>query len=136
MNINKHLSFVYRLRQKYILEKLEPFEIGNTDYPLLLFLEKNSGYGQNEISREINMNKSLVTRSVLLLEKKEYIYKKISPENRKKNLLFLSEKGKEILPKIRQIIEGWEEQVLKDFTEEDIKKIDFLLEKMYLNSLK
>lgn len=136
MNINKHLSFVYRLRQKYILEKLEPFEIGNTDYPLLLFLEKNGGYGQNEISREINMNKSLVTRSVLLLEKKEYIYKKISPENRKKNLLFLSEKGKEILPKIREIIESWEEQVLKNFTEEDIEKIDFLLEKMYLNSLK
>lgn len=135
MLISKYLSYISRIRQKDILDRLEKYEIGNTDYPIILFLSRNSGYGQNEVARELKISKSLITKSVVNLERKGYIIKSISEKNKSKNLLKLTLKGEELVPNIKKIIKDYENKMLKDLSKEDVEKLNELLEKIYLNSI-
>lgn len=135
MLISKYLSYISRIRQKDILDRLEKYEIGNTDYPIILFLSRNSGYGQNEVARELKISKSLITKSVVNLERKGYIIKSTSEKNKSKNLLKLTLKGEELVPNIKKIIKDYENKMLKDLSKEDVEKLNELLEKIYLNSI-
>lgn len=135
MLISKYLSYISRVRQKDILDRLEKYEIGNTDYPIILFLSRNSGYGQNEVARELKISKSLITKSVVNLERKGYIIKSTSEKNKSKNLLKLTLEGEELVPNIKKIIKDYENKMLKDLSKEDVEKLNELLEKIYLNSI-
>ncbi|WP_297406814.1 MarR family winged helix-turn-helix transcriptional regulator [uncultured Cetobacterium sp.] len=135
MLISKYLSYISRVRQKDILDRLEKYKIGNTDYPIILFLSRNSGYGQNEVARELKISKSLITKSVVNLERKGYIIKSTSEKNKSKNLLKLTLEGEELVPNIKKIIKDYENKILKDLSKEDVEKLNELLEKIYLNSI-
>ena len=135
MLISKYLSYISRVRQKDILDRLEKYKIGNTDYPIILFLSRNSGYGQNEVARELKISKSLITKSVVNLERKGYIIKSTSEKNKSKNLLKLTLEGEELVPNIKKIIKDYENKMLKDLSKEDVEKLNELLEKIYLNSI-
>ncbi len=108
--LNKYLAFSQRSQQKFILNKLSKYELGNTLYPILLTLdsaekENNKKLGQNEIARRLNINKSLITKSVKTLTSNGYVEIYNDPTNKSKKLLQLTKKGKELIPEIRNILE-------------------------------
>nr|WP_307775794.1 winged helix DNA-binding protein [uncultured Cetobacterium sp.] len=136
--LNKYLAFSQRSQQKFILNKLSKYELGNTLYPILLTLdsaekENNKKLGQNEIARRLNINKSLITKSVKTLTSNGYVEIYNDPTNKSKKLLQLTKKGKELIPEIRNILDEWRDIFLENFTEEEKNILEKLMEKAYLN---
>ncbi len=136
--LNKYLAFSQRSQQKFILNKLSKYELGNTLYPILLTLdsaekENNKKLGQNEIARRLNINKSLITKSVKTLTSNGYVEIYNDPTNKSKKLLQLTKKGKELIPEIRNILDEWRGIFLENFTEEEKNILEKLMEKAYLN---
>jgi DNA-binding MarR family transcriptional regulator len=76
------------------------------------------------------MNKSLVSRHIQTLSTKGFINVNQEKESNNKNILSLSDKGKELMPKIITAKNNWEREVLKDFTSKEKECFFNMLDKL------
>lgn len=118
---------IYRCTQVYLDKRLERLNLTTGTYPYLLVLSKNEGISQNEISRELNVDKAMSARSVKKLIDFGYIKKKENEDDIRAYKLYLTNKGKEIIPEIINIIAEWTNQIIQGNEEEQIESsIEFL----------
>lgn len=136
INIQTLGYFMFRTFSNMI--KLLNYELSESgldiQYPqfaIMMVLSKNEGLSQAEMTEIIERDKSAVSRNISYLEEKGYV-KRIS-EGRKKKLLFLTDKGKEIIPSLYRIASKNKETVLKGFSAKEKKYIQESLNKMFLN---
>lgn len=129
----RNLSFIYRSYHKYMNKALKDINISAGEFPILLALSKYEGIGQNELSRLVRMNKSLVSRNIQVLLNKGFINISQKCENNK-NILSLSDNGKKLIPRIVEEKTIWEDIVLKDFTPKERVCFLNMLDKLLDNS--
>lgn len=135
MIVGGYLSMIYRQRQNFMRDKLQNLDIGVTDYPLLMILNHNEGLGCNEISKGYFINKSLVSKSVSKLITLGYLEQRRDPCHKQRVNLYLSSKGKKIVPEIRSYSREWEETTMTDLVPEEKELLKKMLRKMYEKSL-
>lgn len=80
------------------------------------------------LGRYIGMEKSSLTRMVDDLEKKGLVYRKTDPNDRRKVLVSLTEKGKDCYEHLNRITEEMTIEVLKAVDKKDIEKYEKSLE--------
>jgi len=118
---------IYRCTQVYVDKRLEKFNLTTGSYPYLLVLNKKDGISQNDISRELNVDKSMSTRTVKKLIDLGYIKKQENKEDVRAYKIYLTDKGKDIIPEILEIIDLWIHILVEGSEEEEIKNsIEFL----------
>lgn len=135
MELGKMLAISYREYQNYMRDELKEFSLGNTDYPLLLVLDKFPGMSQNEVGRKTRLSKSVISKSVCKLLEMEYIQMTPDENHRQKNRLYLTKKGMEVLPYIDEKKDIWRGRVLQGNTEEDLEIFFRVLNNMFEKSL-
>lgn len=94
-----------KLTKRYIsilTEKLQHVPIERNFYPLLIIGQKSGEISQNELVALLDSDKVSVFRMVDYLEKENMIYKNTSNDDKRCQLLFISEKGKEYLNDIEK----------------------------------
>lgn len=69
----------------------------------MIFLSHKQGITQDDIARKFQIDKGAVARSVKKLEDREFIRRIPDPENRRKYLIFLTEKGEQTIPELNAI---------------------------------
>ncbi len=129
-SMGRNLSFIYRSYHKYMNKVLKDINVSAGEFPILFALSKRDGLGQNELSRVVIMNKSLVSRHIQTLSTKGFINVNQEKESNNKNILSLSDKGKELMPKIITAKNNWEREVLKDFTSKEKECFFNMLDKL------
>ena len=82
---------------------------------------RRPGISQDAISRRLFINKSNVTRSLAYLEGHGFVTRERDSEDRRQTLVYPTEKALEILPKVREIIRGWNSYITEGFTEEEME---------------
>ena len=118
-SMGRNLSFIYRSYHKYMNYALKDINVCAGEFPILIALSKREGLGQNELSRVVRMNKSLVSRHMQTLSTKGFINIEQKKECNNKNILSLSNEGKKLMPEIITAKNNWEAEVLKDFTSKE-----------------
>lgn len=118
-SMGRNLSFIYRSYHKYMNNALKDINVCAGEFPILIALSKREGLGQNELSRVVRMNKSLVSRHMQTLSTKGFINIEQKKECNNKNILSLSNEGKKLMPEIITAKNNWEAEVLKDFTSKE-----------------
>ena len=83
--------------------KEKGFDLTKEQWVLLKILSHHNGESQNKIAIFTERDKTSMTRLANTMEKKEYIVRKTSKEDRRINLLFLTSKGENILLETEQI---------------------------------
>jgi len=135
-SIGKWISYIYRRGQIYVGEKLQTYNIGSGQYPVLLVLSSKDYSSQQEISNILNVDKATSGRAIRKLVDAGYVERKQNPEDGRVYNVFLTEKGREIVPIIRKILSQWTGVLLSNFTQEEKELVMQLLEKMYQNALR
>lgn len=133
--LSKYISITYRQYQDYMRENLKKYKIGNSDYPILLCLNNNSGICQNEVSRLTKLNKSLISKGVKKLIEYNYLYQENDNHHKQKQKLFLTKSGKKMIPNLINIINHWEKLILEDLSDPEIKIFRKIMEKIEQNSI-
>ncbi|MDO4535671.1 MAG: MarR family winged helix-turn-helix transcriptional regulator [Clostridium perfringens] len=126
----RNLSFIYRSYHKYMNKALKDINVCAGEFPILIALSRRDGLGQNELSRVVRMNKSLVSRHIQTLSSKGFINVNQEKEYSNKNILSLSDEGKKLMPKIITAKNNWEKEVLKDFTSKEKECFSNMLDKL------
>lgn len=95
---------------------------------ILEYLYTNDGAVQKDIAKSCFIEQATVTSILARMEKNELIIRKVDPDNRRFQFVYLTEKGKVEAKFVIESFEMLEKNALKDFTIEE--KSQFL---NYLN---
>jgi DNA-binding MarR family transcriptional regulator len=121
------INRLYRYTQSYIDEALKKYELSSGTYPFLLMLNRNEGISQNQISKVLNVDKAMSARAIKRLIELGYIRRDIDESDSRANKLFLTDRARDVIPKIRVEIDRWIEIITKDSSEEEKNlAVDFL----------
>lgn len=129
------LSIVLRNHIIFINRETKHLNLTGGQLPCLIFLSHKQGITQDDIARKFQIDKGAVARSVKKLEDKEFIRRISDPENRRKYLIFLTDKGKDILPELKVIDKKWKKIVCQGLTDNEYSQLMKFMNLLARNSV-
>lgn len=118
-NFTHSLNVVGRCTQMQRSQALSELGIGGGQVPYLFRICRLPGITQEELSRGLYVNKSTAARVITHLEKAGFVDRRPSAEDRRCLQLFPTDKALEVLPNLREVVTGWNNYLLDEFTEEE-----------------
>lgn len=128
--IMKSLNSISRCQATYRSEKLKADGICACHHAFILIISKNPGRSQEELTREICLNKSTVARTLNHLEKFGYITRTPNPDDKRRFLVYPTDKMLEILPEVRAISKEWNDCITEGISEEELEIFHSVLHRM------
>ena len=98
------------------------------------------GQSQEELARRVCIDKCNVTRHLAKLEEMGYVERKASDTDKRRTLVYPTEKMRNLLPEIRKINQEWKDYLLDGMTPEEVEQLNNTLLKIarrakeYVNS--
>lgn len=132
-HLGKYITIANSSQNTLIAEKLKEYDITRSELPILIVLYKEEGVSQQKFSELYGLDKSTVTRTLDKLSEKGFTYRETSPEDRRKNLIKLTEKAKEFKPILINVLEEKEEYMNKGLSEGEKQVFRQIIKKMIYN---
>jgi len=118
ISAGRRIHLLFRLSMMYIRKETGKIGFGAGDYAFLAYLFTQDGISQDELSRNMRVDKSLTARVLAKLEKEGYVERKPDPEAYRVKKVFVGPKAREIEPDFMVILKHWNSVLLKDIPEE------------------
>ena len=115
----RQISITYRCAMRFRENELADAGLAGCHTPYLTALYRHPGLSQEEISRQLNVNKSSVARQLAILEEKGYIRREPSPADRRLLLVYPTDKALDVKDRIYRCYHDWNSYLTQDFTEEE-----------------
>lgn len=116
----KHLTVITKQYIGIVSEKLQSLEIDRAFYALMLIAEKDCQLTQQMLTDKLNTDKVCMVRTIDYLSRKGYARRKKNPDDRREHLLEVTEKGKAVIPKIRQVFYETNQEAFHGLSQEEI----------------
>lgn len=93
------ISTAFKSYTQYLNKYFKEINLSLSQARVLLVLGHKDHVSIDYLSQQTNINKSSITKSVKILEKKKFIIKKIDPVDNRKKVIIVTKKGKEVQKK-------------------------------------
>lgn len=133
-SIGRWISILYRYRLNYLGKRLEPYNIGSGQHLFLMILSKNDGINQEELSSYLKIDKATTAKAIKKLEEEGYVIRRIDDIDKRAYRVFLTDKGRDVIPIIDEAVKDWEEFITEGFSEKERISVGALLGKMAQNA--
>ncbi|MGN1061130.1 MAG: MarR family winged helix-turn-helix transcriptional regulator [Candidatus Coproplasma sp.] len=130
----KNISFIAQSTMTYRDEVFADKGITGAQVKYLLAVANQEGLSQDILAKKMMINKSNVARQLSALEKNGFIRREQSLEDRRIMLVYTTDKGKAIVPELREENRRWREIVCEGLTSDEKKELSALLEKIIANA--
>ncbi|WP_042347750.1 MarR family winged helix-turn-helix transcriptional regulator [Bacillus massiliigorillae] len=117
----------------YLKNRLGILQLAPEQHLVMALLLREEGLSQNEIAKQLNKDKSSITRMLLSLEKKGFIYRKPCSQDQRSVKVFLSDEGRALNDEIEYISNTTKNLLSEGFTEEESVELKRLLLKVRQN---
>ena len=124
IDLLQKINIIYRSAQKYATRELSKNNISAIEAAILTKI-CNSSAPQDEISREIGVDKAYISRVLAKMEEKKLILKKNSQKDKRIHEIEITKLGKEKLNIRQQILVKWCEE---NFGDTSLKELNLLTE--------
>lgn len=126
-----HLTLVTNKINEMMSVSLKPFGISIQQFNVLRILrgQENKPANLSTINERMVTKMSNTTRLVDKLLAKDYVIRKICPQNRRKVEIKITTKGLDVLNEIDGIKFEMEKDILKNFSTTELKELNSLLDK-------
>jgi len=119
MNLMMLNSKIYRNTQGYLDKVLKQYDLSSGSFRYLFIMEKNEGLCQSRISELIGHDKAMSARTINRLTEFGYVVKIEDQLDSRAYKLYLTDKARLIIPKIREEINKLIELITGDLTAEE-----------------
>ncbi|MFD1550794.1 MarR family transcriptional regulator [Putridiphycobacter roseus] len=109
------------------------FDLTKMQFLLLHKLQEHDGVNQNDLAMFSNRNKSSLTRAINVLEKKNYLARIPSKEDKRVNHLFITKAGLQILDQTSPVFNEMSGIIQKGFKAEELKLLINMLKRIQAN---
>ncbi|WP_010133907.1 MarR family winged helix-turn-helix transcriptional regulator [Ochrovirga pacifica] len=108
-------------------------DLTKAQFVLLRNIEKHEGLSQQELAFFVNRNKSTLTRMLATLEKKQFITKTYSKEDKRKFKVQITSEGKASLAKAYPYLTKFVKRLEQGISNQEKKQFTYLLNKIQDN---
>ena len=126
----KMLNNISRSQAIYRQDKISVYDLQPGHYAFALAICREPGRSQEEIARELCINKSTVARNLNYLEEKGYISRNPLPNDKRQFSVFPTEKMLAVIPEIRQASVEWMTLLSEGIPEDELAIFDSVLDRM------
>jgi len=127
--IGAKIACIFSHNHLYIENALEAYKLKGPMFAFLLTLSHKDGCSQESLARYLRLSKATATRAITALEKEGYVYREKDEDDRRIYRVFISEKGREIIPLINSTLQEWNGILLSEFSDEEEQIFRKLLDK-------
>lgn len=131
--LGRYISILNRQKKIYVNSIFKQHGLGYSSCIFLIFISKHEGINQKELCKRMVVDEALATRTVRDLEKQGMISKRKDPEKPRSNTLYITEKGRELIPKLTEVFNGWWSSVTDNIDEQQVQwlvsQIQYMSEK-------
>lgn len=130
----KNVSLLAQSTMTYRDKVFSPMGITGAQVKYLLGVANDEGISQDMLAKKMMINKSNVARQLSALEENGYIRREQSAEDRRVMLVYTTDKGKAIVPQLREENGRWSEIVCEGLTKDEREQLAYLLDKLIANA--
>lgn len=128
--IMKALNNISRCQAVYRKKSVGEADLHPSQYAFVLTISHSPGRSQEELARELCVDKSTVARVLACLEKNGYITRAPNEKDRRQTLVYPTEKMLEVRPKIQQANRAWTARLTRDIPPGDLEIFHRVLERL------
>ena len=129
----KSMNIISRCQTAYRAKMLEG-DLCACHHSLVLAICRQPGSSQDELAKDICLNKSTVTRALSQLEERSYVTRTPDPADKRRTLVEPTKKMLAVLPQVRQITADWNRIISADIPEDELAVFQSVLKKMEQNA--
>lgn len=120
----RDISVLYRKMCVALNVPLEQIGLSTSKAMFLICLNRWEPLTQAELCRKLDLDKGAVAKMIPKLEKDGFVIKHTNPADVRAYLVSLTEKAKELIPKIEAIHKAWVDALTDQFT--DVEREAFI----------
>ena len=126
----KMLNNISRSQAIYRHSKISVDDLHSSQYAFVLAICREEGRSQEELARELCLNKSTVARALNSLEEKGYITRAPLPNDKRQFAVHPTEKMLNILPDVKAASAEWMSLLSEGIDEVELEIFNSVLERM------
>ena len=130
LSFMKMLNNISRSQAIYRHGKISASDLHSSHYAFILAICREPGRSQEELARELCLNKSTVARTLNSLEEKGYISREALPTDKRQFSVYPTEKMLGILPEVKRASIEWMNLLSEGIPEDELKTFNSVLERM------
>ena len=131
-----NFEVIVRYWRSFTEKRLKEFDLTFGEQIIIIFLSKNENVNQESISKRYMIDKGMVAKTLTRLEDKGFIKREQNPNNKRENIISLTEKSAYIMKYINTIFDDWNKILYGEMSKEDIDCVKKLTGKMAENVAK
>lgn len=132
----KNITLLSQSAALYRDEKLSDAGVSGYQAKYLLAVFGDEGVSQDALAKKLFVNKSNVARQVGALEAAGFLKRQQSAEDKRVMLVYTTEKGKALVPAIREANANWRGIICEGLSEEDKEELSRILSVLVANAEK
>ena len=126
----KMLNNISRSQATFRKSRVSDKDLNSGHYAFALAICRAPGRSQEELARELCINKSTVARSLNCMEEKGYITRTPLPNDKRQFSVHPTEKMRAMLPEIKRASEEWTLLLSDGIPEEELAVFNSVLQRM------
>ena len=126
----KMLNNISRSQAIYRQSQIPAEDLQSSHYAYVLAICRESGRSQEELARELCVNKSTVARNLNFLEKNGYISRQPLATNKRQFSVYPTEKMRAVLPDVRAVSAQWMTLLAEDIPQHELEIFHTVLTRM------
>ena len=126
----KMLNNISRSQAIYRHSRISTEDLPTTHYAFVLAICRDPGRSQEELAKELCLNKSTVARNLNALEEKGYITRTSLPSDKRQFSVYPTEKMLNVFPEIKSASGEWMSLLAEGISEEELEIFNSVLERM------
>ncbi len=126
----KKLNNISRSQAIYRQSKIGASDLQTTHYAFVLAICREPGRSQEELAKELCLNKSTVARALNSLEEKGYITRTPLPQDKRQFSVYPTKKMIDVLPEVKKASEEWMLLLSDGIAPEELEVFNSVLERM------
>lgn len=131
-----NFEVIVRYWRNFTEKILKEFDLTFGEQIIIIFLSKYENVNQETISKRYMIDKGMVAKTLTRLEYKGFIKREQNPNNKRENIISLTQKSVCIMSDINTIFDEWNKILYGEMSKADIECVKRLTGKMAENITK
>ncbi len=130
----KNITLISQSAALYRDDRLKKAQVSGYQARYILSVYDNEGVSQDKLARIMLVNKSNVARQVSAMEAEGYLERRQSPDDKRVMCVYTTDKGKAIVPLIREVNAAWRNLICEGLSDEDKAELVRILQLLVDNA--
>jgi DNA-binding MarR family transcriptional regulator len=132
-NYAKHFGIAARASRLFMRRQMRQHALSGPQIGILLYLGEHDGAVQEDLVRDIFLDKGTIGRHLQNLERRGYVRREVARDDKRYQHVFLTPSSEALQPQLEALRQRWNKQVTHNLSANEKAQLEHLLHKIHPN---